>query len=72
VTGATIELFDTDGAQGAAWGAAVGAGLLDSPSAIVSNLKKLETVEPDRSTRSATKTQYKAWLKNLENRLQEE
>ena len=43
VTGATIELYNTDGSQGAALGAGVGAGLYRSFKEAFTNLKKLET-----------------------------
>jgi xylulokinase len=49
VTGATIELYNTDGSKGAAKGAGVGAGAYSSFAEAFSRLKKIETVEPDLS-----------------------
>ena len=48
VTGARIELFDTDGAAGAAKGAGVGIGLYASPKEALSSLERLDVVEPAR------------------------
>ena len=46
VTGATIELFDTDGAAGAARGAGIGAGIYRDNNEAFSSLKRLAVVEP--------------------------
>ena len=46
VTGASIELYDTDGAQGAARGAAIGAGYYSSFEEAFKSLKKLEAINP--------------------------
>ncbi len=46
ITGATIELYDTDGAQGAARGAAVGAGLFASFQEAFKSLRKTDQVAP--------------------------
>ncbi|RJP29420.1 MAG: carbohydrate kinase [Actinobacteria bacterium] len=48
VTGAAVELYDTDGAQGAARGAGIGAGLYANPEEAYVGLKKLKVIEPDR------------------------
>jgi xylulokinase len=47
VSGATIELFDTDGALGAARGAGIGAGVFDSPEEAFSSLERIGIVEPN-------------------------
>jgi xylulokinase len=47
VTGATIELYNTDGSVGAARGAGVGSGFYAGFTEAFANLKKLETIEPD-------------------------
>jgi len=49
ITGATIELYNTDGSIGAARGAGVGSGYYKTFNEAFSNLKKLETIEPDNS-----------------------
>lgn len=46
VTGATIELYDTDGSVGAAKGAGIGAGIYKDNDDAFSTLKKLEVIEP--------------------------
>ena len=45
-TGATIELYDTDGAVGAARGAGMGAGVYRDAAEAFSTLERLEVVEP--------------------------
>jgi xylulokinase len=61
VTGATIELYNTDGSIGAARGAGVGAGYYKSFSEAFSNLKKLETVEPDNKKTAEYQAAYNNW-----------
>jgi xylulokinase len=65
VSGATIELYDTDGSQGAAKGAGVGAGVYKSFTEAFSSLKKLSTVEPDKSQQQMSLNAYDAWKKAL-------
>lgn len=66
VTGATIELYDTDGAQGAAKGAGVGAGIYKSLSEAFSSLKKLAVIEPNKAQQKATADAYENWKAVLE------
>jgi xylulokinase len=61
VTGATIELYNTDGSVGAARGAGVGAGYYNSFGEAFNNLKKLETIEPDFSKKAEYEDAYKSW-----------
>jgi xylulokinase len=49
VTGCRVELFATDGAQGAARGAGVGAGIYAGPGEAFHGLEAVRTVEPDPS-----------------------
>jgi xylulokinase len=65
VTGATIELYNTDGSVGAARGAGVGSGFYSGFTEAFANLKKLETIEPDESIREETEAAYSNWLKVL-------
>lgn len=60
LTGATIELYDTDGAQGAARGAGIGHGLYDQKSAF-SGLKLLEKIEPNHKEQAAYGALYERW-----------
>jgi xylulokinase len=46
ISGATIELYNTDGAQGAARGAGVGAGIYKDFKSAFEGLVKLETIKP--------------------------
>lgn len=46
VTGAVIELYDTDGSVGAAKGAGIGAGIYKDNSEAFASLEKLEVIEP--------------------------
>jgi len=47
ITGATIELYDTDGAVGAAKGAGMGAGVYRNNTEAFSTLEKIMVIEPD-------------------------
>ena len=65
VTGASIQLYDTDGAQGAARGAAYGAGYYKSFTEAFVNLKKLIEVYPENENKNVTSSVYKKWLEQL-------
>lgn len=69
VTGAVIELYDTNGAVGAAKGAGIGAGIYSSPSEAFASLKKLETVEPAPSLADSYRKAYAHWKHILNNHL---
>jgi xylulokinase len=71
ITGATIELYDTDGAQGAARGAAVGAGLFASFQDAFKSLNKTDQVTPSSSEVDATRTAYESWLSHLQRTLEQ-
>ncbi len=64
-TGASIELYDTDGAQGAARAAGIGVGIYNSKTAF-SGLEKLETIEPDQALQPQYEAAYQRWEKVLE------
>ena len=70
VTGATVEFFNTDGSQGAARGAGIGAGIYRDTKDAFAGLKPIETIEPSGRLRSAYKQAYAAWEEVLENELQ--
>lgn len=65
VTGASIELYDTDGAQGAARGAAYGAGYYKTFAEAFSNLNKVREIHPENENRESTTAAYKKWLDQL-------
>ncbi len=64
-TGAAIELYDTDGAEGAARGAAVGGGLYTSYQDAFRSLKTTGFMAPSEADISATHDAYAAWLSFL-------
>jgi len=72
VTGAVIELYDTDGSQGAAKGAGVGAGYYKSFPEAFSGLKKIMTVEPDAIRKTAYLDAYEKWVEVLEREVKSE
>jgi len=68
-TNATIELYETDGAVGAAKGAGIGAGIYKNEHEAFSSLKKLETIKPDTTHTGATKESYTLWKSMLQKQL---
>jgi xylulokinase len=66
IANATIELYDTDGAQGAARGAGLGAGVFATPQDAFGSLKRMGEVTPDASQGAATRDAYAIWLTRLE------
>jgi xylulokinase len=69
LTGARIELFNTDGALGAARGAALGAGFYANREEAFRSLKCLEVVEPKAEDKEALEKSYQAWKREVEQRL---
>ena len=65
VSGATIELYETDGSAGAAKGAGIGAGIYKDHDEAFATLKKLAVIEPDEANRSAYLEAYAQWKKEL-------
>ena len=68
VSGATIELYDTDGSVGAAKGAGIGAGIYKDRDEAFASLELLGTVEPDPATRPAVLKAYELWTSRLNNK----
>ena len=66
ITGVSIELYNTDGAAGAARGAGVGSGYYASFAEAFSGLKKLEMVEPDLNEKDRINQAYQLWEDNLQ------
>ncbi len=66
---ARIELFDTDGALGAARGAALGAGIYKSSAEAFSTLERLEVIEPDKAWEAPLEQGYRNWKSELEKAL---
>ncbi len=71
VTDTQIELYDTDGSQGAALGAALGAGFYKTPAECFRSLTKKEVILPDPSLRDAYEQAYGKWVEVLKKTLQE-
>lgn len=67
VTGATIELLDTDGAAGAAKGAGIGAGIYADHNEAFGSLECLEVIEP--SDEALYREAYMRWKSILENNI---
>jgi xylulokinase len=65
LTGAVIELYNTDGSQGAAIGAGIGAGFYKNFKEAFSNLKKIKVIEPDIKAHDKYFTAYQTWLNQL-------
>ena len=64
VSGATIELFDTDGSAGAAKGAGIGAGVYKSTQEAFSTLERLSVVAPEHQEEyRAAYERWKSYLK---------
>jgi xylulokinase len=60
-TGAVIELYDTDGAAGAARGAGIGVGIYASEREAFAGLERIAVVEPVPSLRDAYEEAYQRW-----------
>ena len=61
VTGAVIELYDTDGSVGAAKGAGIGAGIYKDNNEAFATLETLEIIEPKPADREAYAEAYGCW-----------
>ncbi|MCU4157015.1 carbohydrate kinase [Carboxylicivirga sp. A043] len=66
ISGSTIELYETDGALGAARGAAYGAGLYKSLEEAFASLEKVDVIRPIAENIDALEVAYKNWKKALE------
>lgn len=65
VSGATIELYDTDGSVGAAKGAGIGAGVYKNREEAFASLEMLGCIAPDPATRPAVLEAYALWKNRL-------
>jgi len=61
VSGATIELFNTDGAAGAAKGAGMGLGYYKSNEEAFASLTKLQVIEPETDKKAQYREAYERW-----------
>jgi xylulokinase len=69
VTGSHVELFKTDGSQGAARGAGIGAGIYRGPEDAFVGLAPVKTVEPNKKLTAAYADAYKQWESVLKQQL---
>ena len=65
VSGATIELYETDGSVGAAKGAGMGCGFYKDNNEAFASLEKLAVIEPDETRRQEYLSAYAQWKENL-------
>lgn len=66
ITGAVIELYDTDGSVGAAKGAGIGVGIYKDNAEAFSTLEKIAIIEPDLAKREEYAEAYMRWKGYLE------
>ena len=66
VSGAVIELYETDGSVGAAKGAGIGAGIYKDHDEAFETLRKLAVIEPDEKHRTSYLQAYARWKERLE------
>ena len=69
-TGATLELYDTDGAAGAARGAGLGSGIYASSTEAFADLTLRDTIEPNAGEQAAYSEAYDRWCSVLQAALQ--
>ena len=67
--GARLELYDTDGAKGAALGAGIGCGVYSSFEEAFSGLKMIKSEEPNSATSAQYSSAYASWLQHIEKQL---
>ena len=65
-TGSRLELYDTDGAQGAALGAGVGAGIYASFAEAFAGLTMIDFLEPDQSKQEQYNRAFLQWREVLD------
>ena len=65
-TGATVELFNTDGAQGAARAAGIGAGIFKNEKEAFAGLKILQKIEPQKNLQVQYQESYMNWKNNFD------
>ena len=66
VSGATIELYETDGSVGAAKGAGMGCGIYRDHDEAFATLRTLAVIEPDEAKRGDYLNAYAHWKEQLE------
>jgi len=69
VTGASVELYNTDGSQGAARGAGIGAGIYSGPDEAFIGLEPVKAIEPNKKLTSSYQQAYQKWQDVLKQQL---
>ena len=70
VCGKEVELYNTDGSQGAARGAGIGAGIYKNTGDAFSGLEKVNTIEPEEKLIKRYEEIYTEWRSILTHRLE--
>jgi xylulokinase len=70
VTQSVVELYNTDGSQGAARGAGIGAGVYKGPEDAFAGLKPVKTVKPNNKLSVEYKQAYEKWELVLKQQLE--
>ena len=70
-SGATIELYETDGSVGAAKGAGIGCGIYNDHDEAFASLKRLAVIEPETALTEQYKDAYNRWKELLSAELNE-
>ena len=65
VSGCRVELYNTDGAQGAARAAGLGAGIFGDPSECFAGMEIIRTYDPDPASSNAYRSLYLQWKEGL-------
>jgi len=68
ISGATIELYDTDGAAGAAKGSGIGAGIYKDNTEAFASLERLAVIEPEMKLHAQYQEAYNRWKQCLGHR----
>jgi xylulokinase len=69
LTNSPIELYNTDGSQGAARAAGLGAGIFANEKEAFKGLKVMKTIDPDPQLQDNLMGHYAQWKQSLENKI---
>ena len=69
LSGATVELYNTDGSQGAARGAGIGAGIYSGPEDAFTGLEPVKSIAPNAGLTDAYRAAYTNWESVLKKQL---
>jgi xylulokinase len=70
VAGSVVELYNTDGSQGAARGAGIGAGIYKQPEDAFANLSIVRCIEPNYKMQKQYAECYSQWMSILGNQIE--